>query len=223
MNTINNQNDYFSKPKDDSLSKNNIKTEEDNQINNNCANVYNINEQINNIENNYKYIDNNINESGLFFISDKIFKLKNQNLIKISLNSNISPEICTINIYMIYIILLSIIPFIIFKIYIFWFLLALFYFIIEQLIVKKISIYLYYNLNSKMIYIFRNKKIVNQIPFSIIKDFQIEKKEKVTNFLLNVTNEQPILLFKLYTKNYIERIEEEDILNNWLDYLKNSQ
>ena len=222
MNSNNIQNDILT-PNEEPLSKNNTKTEEENQINANCSNVYNINVHMNNIENNYKYIDNNINESGLFYFTDPILKLKNQNLIKISLNSKISPEILNINIFMICLILLSLIPFIIFHIFIFWIILVIFYFIIYELIVVKKSIYLYFNLNTKIIYIFKNKQIVNQFPISSISDFYIDKQKRATYFYLNLINQQPILLFILYTENYIERIEEEDILNNWLNYLRNYQ
>ena len=222
MNSNNIQSDILT-PNEEPLSKNNTKTEEENQINVNCSNVYNINVHMNNIENNYKYIDNNINESGLFYFTDPILKLKNQNLIKISLNSKISPEILNINIFMICLILLSLIPFIIFHIFIFWIILVIFYFIIYELIVVKKSIYLYFNLNTKIIYIFKNKQIVYQFPISSISDFYIDKQKRATYFYLNLINQQPILLFILYTENYIERIEEEDILNNWLNYLRNYQ
>ena len=222
MNSKNNQSDILT-PNDD-LSKNNTKTEEEKQINANCSNVlYNLNDHMNNIENNYKYMDKNINESGLFYFTDPILKLKNQNLIKISLNSKISPEIININKFMIFLLLLSLIPFIIFQIFTFWIILVIFYFIIYELIFVKKYIYLYFNLDTKIIYIFKNKQIVNQFPISYISDFHVDKKRRATYFYLNLINQQPALLFILYTENYIERIEEEDILNNWLDYIRNYQ
>ena len=218
MNSKNIQSDILT-PNDEPYTK----TEEEKQINANCSNVYNINDHMNIVENNYNYMDKNINESGLFYFTDPILKLKNQNLIKISLNSKISPEILNINKFMIFLILLSLIPFIIFHIFIFWIILVIFYFIIYELIVVKKYIYLYFNLDTKIIYIFKNKQIVNQFPISYISDFHVDKKRIATYFYLNIINQQPILLFILYTKNYIERIEEEDILNNWLDYLRNYQ
>ena len=218
MNSKNIQSDILT-PNDEPYTK----TEEEKQINANCSNVYNINNHMNIVENNYNYMDKNINESGLFYFTDPILKLKNQNLIKISLNSKISPEILNINKFMIFLILLSLIPFIIFHIFIFWIILFIFYFIIYELIVVKKYIYLYFNLDTKRIYIFKNKQIVNQFPISYISDFHVDKKRIATYFYLNIINQQPILLFILYTKNYIERIEEEDILNNWLDYLRNYQ
>ena len=221
MNSKNNQSDILI-PNDD-LSKNNTKTEEEKQINANCSNLYNLNDHMNNIENNYKYMDKNINESGLFYFTDPILKLKNQNLIKISLNSKISPEIININKFMIFLLLLSLIPFIIFQIFTFWIILVIFYFIIYELILVKKYIYLYFNLDTKIIYIFKNKQIVNQFPISYISDFNVDKKRRATYFYLNLINQQPVLLFILYTENYIERIEEEDILNNWLDYIRNYQ
>ena len=215
-----------------------------NQVNENNINE-NINQQNVYLPNQYNNaqpfdpLNNNINlvnQNKNFCIHFNPFiSLEKQNKLKVKHNYFANPDsfnikkfmiiFCIISfiIALILIILLKNIKNKIFLIIFLWIILNfIVFYLVRYYVIKKNDkyIYFYFQFKSKNIFIYEIDGIDIQIPLASIINIKIEIDGKITNYILNVEDKPPTLLFKIYTRNQYERVNDENNLNEWINYLK---
>ena len=96
------------------------------------------------------------------------------------------------------------------------------FYLVRYYVIKKNDkyIYFYYQFKSKNIFIYEIDGIDIQIPLVSIINIKIEIEGKITKYILNVEDKPSTLLFKICTRNQYERVNDENNLNEWINYLK---
>lgn len=206
-----------------------------NQQNVYLPNQYNNAQPFDPLNNNINLVNQNKNFHIYF---NPFISLEKQNKLKVKHNYFVNPDSFNIKKFMI---IFSIISFIIaliliilfknlrnkingiFIIIFLWIILNLIVFcLVRYYVIKKNDkyIYFYYQFKSKNIFIYKIDGIDIQIPLASIINIKIEIDGNITKYILNVEDKPSTLLFKIYTRNQCERVNDENNLNEWINYLK---